>query len=170
MHARQINSSGHIDSKYPLAMVPKGTSINNIHAEQLIVRFLYEELRLDTQHILGINKLCCRTCSRSLSQYPVITRGHHNQVYEGVIDLKSGQCSTESSQRKAPTHAHSSPGDTPDKRKRHVEPVGEAAVPLRANLPSFLQRHALFGSPRKEKTEVVPLTGSATPFQAEANS
>lgn len=156
MQARQINSSGHINSRYPLAMVPKGTSISNIHAEQLIVRFLYEELRLDTQHILGINKLCCRTCFRSLSQYPVVTRGHHNQTYEGVIDLQSGQCSTESSKRHAPTHAHSSPGDTPDKRKSHLEPSSKAAVSLRPRLASSLLQHSLFGSPGEEMSDVVP--------------
>ena len=127
MLAKQISASGFTNSSYPLPMVPMGTSVHNIHAEQLIARYLYEELGIDTPLTFGISKLCCRTCFESLKNYPVTSRGTHNQEYEGVIDLHSGRRRAESSARRATTHSWPSPKDTPD-RDLLKRPAGEDAA------------------------------------------
>ncbi len=118
MHVRELNVDPCIDGDFPLSMVLRGASVKYIHAEQLVAHYLFEELELKTKSPLamGISKLCCLTCFEHLSHYPVTLRGHHNQVYQGVVNLHNGEQPTEFSARRAVTHAKPSPGDTPDKR------------------------------------------------------
>lgn len=119
MQVRHLGLVENVDSIFPLPTVPEGTSLKFIHAEQLIAYFLFEELRIspDTPLAFGINKLCCRTCYENLQQYPVVVHGHHNQSYQGVVNLYNGKRATESGTRSATTHPWNSPKNTPDRKK-----------------------------------------------------
>ncbi len=144
MLAKQIRAIGCTNSSYPLPMVPMDTSVHNIHAEQLIARYLYEEREIDTPLTFGISKLCCRTCFESLKNYPVTSRGTHNQEYEGVIDLHSGRRRAESSARRATTHSWPSPKDTPDRDLLKRPADEEAALPERKFRSKCVERVILF--------------------------
>ena len=120
----QINhltsKGGWLETDFALPMIPRETNIKNIHAEQLIARYLFEELKIQLELkrplIFGLSKLCCVTCVEHLNSYPVTLRGHHGQAYQGVVNLHNGASPAVSSARHAATQPWSSPKDTPDKR------------------------------------------------------
>ncbi|AHE66623.1 hypothetical protein [Legionella oakridgensis] len=143
MQGRHITAKGWLDSEFDLPPVPVTTSVKDIHAEQLIARYLFVECEHphDESFIFGISKLCCRTCFDHLITYPgVLVRGHHGQSYQGVINLRNGEIPTESSARRATTHAWPSPKDTPAREQRE-----ETSDHLFSMLAA---RNSLFPSPK----------------------
>lgn len=116
------NRIGEADDFIDLPMIPRGTNINDIHAEQLVGHYLFKELSVRTLRPFGISKLCCRTCVLYLENFPALVRGHHNQSYPGVVNLYNGMSHSEPVLRRAATHAWPSPGDTPDKSLKLVAP------------------------------------------------
>lgn len=110
------NHSGSI-LKFDLPPISNKVAVKNLHAEQLLAYFLFDISRLPTDNSrfnFGISKLCCRTCFECLQNYPsVAVRGQHNQEYQGVINLKSGQLTKQSSIRPGVTFPWSSPKDSP---------------------------------------------------------
>ncbi|GGI79800.1 hypothetical protein [Legionella impletisoli] len=107
---------GFLQSHESLHPLLDARDLRYVHAEQLIATYLYMHLEIpkETAYIFGISKLCCATCSEFLEEYPnVIFRGHHQQQYEGVINLNTGIRSPLTTVKKGPTAADSSPFKTP---------------------------------------------------------
>jgi len=128
MEVRSLTDEEWIISTIDLKIQQK-ISIKDIHAEQLLARFMFRDAAVKPEGnvIFGISKLCCRTCFDNLTTYPdIITRGHHGQFYQGVVNLNNGQSPTSSSTRRATTHAWPSPKDTPDRDEHHTRSDGAA--------------------------------------------
>lgn len=115
MDARTYAAGGasFTNHRFLLDKVPLEAKISNIHAEQLIARYFFEELKTTEQQMIGISRLCCKTCYESLKFYPIIIRGSHEQSYRGVIDLRTGAQATDEPTRRAVTYAWPSPPITP---------------------------------------------------------
>ncbi|WP_133129576.1 hypothetical protein [Legionella yabuuchiae] len=142
-----ITPRGFIQSHESLPSSLEAKNLRFIHAEQLIATYLYNYLKIprETKFIFGISKLCCATCSGFLEAYPnVLFRGHHQQQYEGVINLNTGVRSASSTLKKGPTAPESSPMKTPYKsRTSGALPTGasledgETGVPRVQRVISF---------------------------------
>jgi hypothetical protein len=115
MDARTYSAGGtsFTSHRFLLDKVPLETKISDIHAEQLIARYFFEELKTTEQRMIGISRLCCKICYENLKTYPIIVRGSHAQSYKGVIDLRTGAQATDEPTRRAVTYAWPSPPITP---------------------------------------------------------
>lgn len=133
--------------------------VNHYHAEQMIVYFLQNKTIMDatTENpmLLGISKLCCKTCFDNLKQLPVEVRGTHNQSYQNVeplIDtnyvlgspprgnLQKNPCSPIAS----PENSHMKP------RRRFIEKDRGSPFICRKLDFSIAGRHGLFGGETSE--------------------
>ena len=145
MQVHLLNSENHIVKHYSLTKISKVGSVKYIHAEQLIAYYLFEELNIKPKPgeplVFGISKLCCPTCFINLKKYNkfgeediLAVRGHHGQVYLGVVDLTSGISNRSSSIRPGTTEQWSSPKFTPeDRQKRKINlPSDSSSIPKAA--------------------------------------
>lgn len=116
LQVRQLGADACAPTNFALPMVPAATHVREIHAEQLVVRYIFEELKVRAPLMVGISKLCCDTCIRYLQLYPLVTiRGTHGQIYTGVVNLADGYRPTEGSKRTGNTKYLASPYDTPER-------------------------------------------------------
>ncbi len=147
----------------PLENLKKSTGIKNIHAEQLIAYYLFVSLKIQMSPdikfplALGISKLCCLTCFNHLKAYTelgfLIVRGHHGQIYLGVVDIGTGEASKQFSTRRATTYAWPSPTHSPDKTLKRKDSAssspGKSTLlsPNKDSHPLSKSPHRLFAAP-----------------------
>lgn len=149
IHVRHLCTRGWLESEIDLPHVKEHTAVKDIHAEQLLAYFLFVELQVQSviksPLIFGISKLCCQTCFANLWRYNELSdtmvltiRGHHGQTYKGVVNITTGEAAKTEMTRRAPTEAKSSPGDTPDKRRRSNQDDGRAPMKRVASRRLFM--------------------------------
>ena len=163
MQVRQLSPSGTINSEFVLTNIPPKTHVKFIHAEQLIARYLFEELKIKPESplLFGISKLCCMTCFEYLSNYPVTIRGHHSQWYQGVVNLYTGLSPKTSSSKQAITCAWPSPINTPERIIKHNPSAAKAddspkGKQKTASAEVTLSKQSIFSTKDKDKKILPP--------------
>lgn len=98
---------------------PKQINKKDIHAEQILVNYLFEYNKLPSDQIvrLGVSKLCCGTCIEFLTHYPQVqVQGTHGKKYENTYNMKTKE-PTSGDELLNPRYVcpHQSPHTTPIK-------------------------------------------------------
>lgn len=123
-----IHPSLNLDEKRKLA---RKLNKNDIHAEQILVDYLFERNPKPEQIVsLGVSKLCCATCMEFMKHYEQVkVQGTHGTTYDHTYNMKTGKLSSWDGILN-PRHIcpQQSPGDSP---------VRSPVKPARASMVDF---------------------------------
>lgn len=145
----------------PILNVPEHMTPNHIHAEQILVDYLMQYKKIESDYILklGLSKLCCGTCYDCLSHYAQVkVRGTHGITYANTYNLKTCEVAkSDGITNRRHVHPQQSPTASPMKESAPNKITDKENVPFPINLklkePLFSESKQVFFKEAESKEE-----------------